>query len=527
VNASSEFGGKVQKWAAFIETARPGIHLSSCTLTVSERFPVIVELIRRQQSWLQSAALVILGLLTFWPSVSFDFVNWDDPAYIEYNEWIRGWSLSNLKGVATETVTRNYAPVTIFTFLVEYTFWGMNPSGYHATNIVLHVINGVLVFLLIRRLTNSAFVGWTTAALFVIHPVQIESVVWISSRKGLLCSLFMLAALLKRMKPQPDHRDDMWYFILLGFALFSKAHAIVLPPIVLSYDLLIRRQTFAQATPRHVIPAFMSLLLLLLTMGAQNSVLGGVRSHMSLGLLSIIAVDVTILWQYMGMMLWPTDLCVMYDPPTSGIWQSVVVGSIGWAAVSYALWRVRKSHPLWILGALSFLLLLFPMLNFFRITTLMNDRYLYLPCIVAFAMFAGLIERGLQIVLRYEPGSVTRVGSMFLAPLKAGIVVLLLAGCFAATSKHMPVWKNADSLWSHALTQYPNMPIFRIQNALTKYDNGHVQEATVLMKDALRDCQPDDLDRERMQDFVKEWQAEVDRAGSIVNRATSENRNAF
>ena len=76
------------------------------------------------------------------------------------------------------------------------------------------------------------------------------------------------------------------------------------------------------------------------------------------------------------------------------------------------------------------------------------------------------------------------------------------------------------------MAQYPDMPILRIQNALTKYDNGHVQEAVTLMKDALRECQPDELDRERMQDFVREWQQEVDRLGAVANRATAGRQDA-
>ena len=140
------------------------------------------DLLNRHRTWWQSSVLVVLGMVVFWPSASFDFVNWDDPAYLEHNELIKGWSWQNLKGIATEVVTRNYAPLTIFSFLVEHTLWGLNPAGYHITNIILHAINGILVFLLVRRLSESAFVGWMTAALFLVHPVQIESVVWISSR---------------------------------------------------------------------------------------------------------------------------------------------------------------------------------------------------------------------------------------------------------------------------------------------------------------------------------------------------------
>ncbi len=478
-----------------------------------------MNLLRRHQAWCQSAVLIVLGMITFLPSVGFDFVNWDDPAYIAENELIRSWSFSNLKGIATEVVTRNYAPITIFSFLLDYTFWGMDPGGYHATNIILHLMNAVLVFFLLRRLTGSTFVGWLTAALFMLHPVQIESVVWISSRKGLLCSLFMLSALLVRMKPDPQDRDDLWYLIFLSLALFSKAHAIILAPMVLLYDLLIRRQTLAQAMPRHVIPGFISLILLLMTMGAQNTVLGGVRQHMSLGLLSIVAVDVTILWQYMAMLLYPVDLCVMYDPPTAGIWKQVLIGSLGWAAVAFGLWRIRRDHPLWILGAFSFFLLLFPMLNFFRITTLMNDRYLYLPCIIVFAMVAGIIERLLSAAIKRDASLWNQVRGITGPACQTILSAAMLTGCLLLTSEHMPVWTNPESLWTHALSQYPDMPILRIQNALTVYDSGRIPDAIRLMSQALQECKPDELDRERMQEFVREWQQEFEKPKSIANRS--------
>ena len=212
------------------------------------------DLLNRHRTWWQSGILVVLGMVVFWPSASFDFVNWDDPAYLEHNDLIKEWSWQNLKGIATEVVTRNYAPLTIFSFLLEHTLWGLNPAGYHITNIILHAINGVLVFLLVRRLSESSFVGWMTAALFLVHPVQIESVVWISSRKGLLCSMFMLGAMLARMKSQPTSRDEGRYVFFLALALFSKAHAVVLPPIMLLYDLLVRKKTVAEALPRQVIP---------------------------------------------------------------------------------------------------------------------------------------------------------------------------------------------------------------------------------------------------------------------------------
>ncbi len=472
------------------------------------------QLLQRHRTWWQSSVLVLLGLAVFWPSVHYDFVNWDDPAYLEHNDLIKGWSWQNLKGIATEVVTRNYAPLTIFSFLVEHTIWGLNPAGYHVTNIVLHTINAVLVFLLVRRLTESTFVGWMTAALFLVHPVQIESVVWISSRKGLLCSLFMLAAMLVRMKPESTSRDEGRYVFFLALALFSKAHAVVLPPIMLLYDLLVRKKSVAEALPRQVIPGFMSLLLLMLTTGAQNSVLGGVRGHMTLGLLQIMAVDVTILWQYMAMLFCPTDLCVMYDPPTSGIWSQVLIGIVGWAIVGLRLWKARRTHPLWILGACSFLLLLFPMLNFFRITTLMNDRYLYLPSIIVFAMAASVVER----MLRVTDVPLKDLLELISTSTKSALGFVVIASCVILTQQHQAVWSGPESLWTHALSQYPDMPLLRIQYAVTLYDQGRLADALDVMNLALKECRPDELDLERMQQFAMDWQREL-----TTKQATADN----
>ncbi|MEZ6063111.1 MAG: hypothetical protein R3C19_22430 [Planctomycetaceae bacterium] len=248
--------------------------------------------------WWAYASLIAVGLAAFWPSVWFDFVNWDDPAYVWHNNLIKSWSLSNLKGVATETVTRNYAPLTIFTLLIDHTLWGMNPCGYHATNVLLHLLNGILVLLLVRQLTGSRFAAWTTAALFLVHPVQIETVAWISSRKGLLSATFMLAALIVRLRSEPQPKHDAWFIFWLAAALLSKALAVVVPAIVLCYDVFVRRQRFSDSLVRQFVPGLMAVLLLLQTMSSQHSVMGGVRSHLDLNLLQILAVDEVILWKY-------------------------------------------------------------------------------------------------------------------------------------------------------------------------------------------------------------------------------------
>lgn len=469
------------------------------------------------RSVLTVSALCTFGLLTWWPSASFDFLNWDDAAYIEHNELIRDVSLKNLAGIFTEPVTRNYAPLTILSFLADFQIWGMNPFGYHLSNIILHLINTILVCTLIRRLTGSEFIAMTTAALFMVHPVQVESVVWISSRKGLLCAMLMLAACVRRMKPGAASADDGWYIALLALALLAKAQAVVLPPIILLYDVLIRRRSFAESLPCQIIPGLMSLLLLLITVGAQNTELGGVRGHMDLSLLSIIAVDVTILWRYVGMLLWPQNLCVLYDPPTTGIAVQVMAGTAGWALAAFVLMRVRRTQPIWLLGGLSAFLLMFPVLNFFRITTLMNDRYLYLPCVIAFAMLAGAI----QFIVRTVTSLVSRRSESLPVLCNAAIVGAMLAALQSQTSNYMPVWKTPLSLWTYAVNRSPQIPVVRIQYALTLYDSGRTAEAVEVIQLALQECRPDELDRNRMTAFVSQWKEELARIPPAQNGAAA------
>ncbi|MCH2209989.1 MAG: hypothetical protein MK110_01705 [Fuerstiella sp.] len=458
--------------------------------------------------WTAWGTLVFIGLLAFWPSVWFDFVNWDDPAYVWNNDLIKSWSPSTLYGVATETVTRNYAPLTIGTLLIDHTLWGMQPGGYHATNVLLHLLNGILVYVLTHQLTRNRFVGWLTAALFLVHPVQIETVAWISSRKGLLSATFILAALIVRLKPatiagtaDTDPMQDLWYIIWLAAALLSKALAVIVPPIVLLYDVLIARRKFSDALVRQIIPGLMSLILLFRTMASQQSVLGGLRGHFDLSLLQIIGVDATILWQYVGMMIWPTRLCVLYDPPTSGIAGTIVVSGAAWILVAMVAWRLRYRSPtlLWCLSC--FLLLLLPVLNFFRITTLMNDRYLYLPCILFFAAGATLLDRILRGPMKHHNSPADRYKQITRWSLSLGLV----GAALLATTLHLPVWRNSFTLWDHAMTQAPQLPVVRMQLALTYHDSGRNRQAVRTLQQALLECQPDDRDRKRMREAAERW----------------------
>jgi hypothetical protein len=315
----------------------------------------------------------------------------------------------------------------------------------------------------------------------------------------LLSGSFLLAALVYRLKPKPTERDEGLFLLFLVLALLSKAIAVVIPMIVLTYDLAVRRQRPSEAVARQLIPAFFCFCLLSITMSAQSTMFGGLRSHLELSKAHILAVDSIILWQYLSMLVWPNNLCVLYDPPTSGIAGWVVLAVTGWLVVTAVVYRCRKNRPLVVLAAVAFIAFLLPVLNLFPITTLMNDRYLYLPSIPFFALTAAGLDRLFLTRKRSDQQSRSPILPRGFCFAVAVCLVMTLAG---RTRGHLPVWKNDSALWEHANQHVPHFTVVQIQRALALERNGDKQQAIALLKSALLTT----ADRKRILKKLADWQ---------------------
>jgi hypothetical protein len=462
-------------------------------------------------------SLVAFVLLVFLPTVGYGFVNWDDPWYVLDNPLITSWRPANLWEIATKPAVRNYAPLTMLGYLTQHTLWGTWAGGYHLVNVFLHAVNGVLVYVLLRQLTRSRFMAWMTAVLFAVHPVQIETVAWVSSFKGVLSGTFILVSLICWLRPRPSPRNESWAIVFHALGLLAKAVAITIPAVVFCYDVLIAGKRAADAAARQVVPCLLAGLVLLVTMSAQTSVLGGVREHLQWSKVRVAAFDTVVLWDYVGLLVWPHDLCVLYDPPTSGIAGTIVLASSGWLAVAVGAIALRRRFPLILLGLVAFGALLFPVLNFFPITTLMNDRYLYLPSIPVFALMAA----GLEWIYRF--GQLTdaspaeeswsdagrpfdrrplRILARSLAAAACGVLV---CGYVALAHDRLPAWSNDQSLWADAIAKSPKLAVVRIQFAQSLYSAHHESEAVAVLRRALKDTRPDEADRERMLATIADW----------------------
>jgi len=466
------------------------------------------------------AALLLCSLVAFayWPVHAYDFVNWDDTWYVVRNPYLGSWSPANLKAIATDVINRNYAPLTIFTYLLEHTLFGLEPAGYHIFNVLLHAVNAVLVFVLISQLTKNRPAAWATAALFAVHPVQIESVAWISSMKGLLCGTFILAYLICRLRPERTTRNDIWGFIFFLLALFSKALTVVVPAIVLLYDMSVCRKQFKEALAGQFVTGMLSVWLLLQTLSAQGTVLGGVRTHLELGRLQLIAVDSTILWRYVGMLVWPNRLSVLYNPPVTGINGQIVVAMCAWATVAAVVWKLRNRMPLLFLASLTWLILLLPVLNLTPLTTLMNDRYLYMPSIPFLALLTcglnalwnRLLQSSWLLRSRGRDHVSGRIRHAWLVlPMTATLTLL------GVMRVHLPVWSQDRTLWEYTMTRVPELPVVRIQYAMMLHNSGEDARAVQVLQQTLTQCTPDAIDRGRITTKIEAWQTGNPESGGV------------
>src|SRR6516164_6585297 len=213
-----------------------------------------------RSSFVVPAALALTTVIVFLPALKAGFVNWDDDTNFLNNGNYRGLGAAQLQWMFTTFLMGHYIPLTWMTFGLDYVVWGMNPAGYHLTNILLHAANAVLFYFVALRLlrlsvpaspadgSSAPILGSAFATLlFAVHPLRAESVAWVTERRDVLSGLFCLAAVLTYLQycGVPDretgraHNAPGWYWASLGFfalALLSKSMAMTLPAVLLLLD---------------------------------------------------------------------------------------------------------------------------------------------------------------------------------------------------------------------------------------------------------------------------------------------------
>jgi tetratricopeptide (TPR) repeat protein len=375
-----------------------------------------------------------------------------------------------------------YFPLVYSAFRLEHRLWGLDPLGYHLVNVLLHAMNAVLFWWVLRRLAIPG--AWFAAALFALHPVQVESVAWISERKNVLSTLFYLLTVLAWLKSEAERQDRPTgaYCAALGFyalALFSKTTVVTLPVVLLLLSWYRMQPINAKRLLRLAPFVLMAIAMGLVTVWWEVVHQGtkGPEFDFTLGERAIIAGRAV--WFYLGKLLWPAQLTFSYprweisqNDPAHYVWVLTAVGC------SLAVWRWRSGcgrGPA--LGLAFFAVSLLPILGFISLYTFkytfVADHYQYLACGGPLAILAGFLRR------RWRSAALG---------VALGVVLpaIILVACGALTWKQARIYETEGTLWRDTLAKNPGSWMAHNNYGLWLATRGQFSEAVPHYEAALR-----------------------------------------
>jgi protein O-mannosyl-transferase len=351
--------------------------------------------------WIGAAALLVMVLFVYLPVMMHGGFIWDDPDYVTRNYMLR--TLDGLIAIWLHpTVLPQYYPLVHTTFWIEYHLWGLDPTGYHVDNVLLHACSAILIWRLLLRLKiRGAFLA---AAIFAVHPVNVESVAWATERKNVLSLVFYLLALRWYLQYLAGKPRAYWVsFILFLAALLSKSVTCSLPAAILLLIYLqtgrIRRADILPLIPFFIAGGAMSIVTALL----EKHHVGAAGPEWDISFVDRCLIASRAVWFYAGKLIWPAKLTFVY-PRWNAMSLSqrpwLIVFPISVLGVVTALWFLRRRigrGPL--VAVLFFIGTLFPALGFVNIYpmryTFVADHYQYHAAIGLFALAAAIFDRRL------------------------------------------------------------------------------------------------------------------------------------
>jgi Tfp pilus assembly protein PilF len=394
------------------------------------------------------ALLLALGtLVVFLPVGGFNFIAYDDPAYVSENPFVKnGLNWTDIQWAFTTFHASNWHPLTWLSHMADCSLFGSNPGAQHFVNVLFHSANTALLFLLLWRLTQKIRPAALVAALFAWHPLHIQSVAWISERKDVLSTFFALLALLSYAKFALENRRRSYWFALGFFALglMSKPMLVTLPFVLLLLDFWpLRRMPVDSWQPEKIrrlavekIPFFLLIVpACIVTCLAQRGAMVPLeRLAFSLRLENSMVAYAC----YLLKLFWPENLAFFYPMPVSSFWMPAAAAAV-LVAISVFSWRVRRSFPYVPAGWFWFLGTLVPVIGLVQVgEQAMADRYAYFPAIGIFIIVAF---GGMDLAGRFR----------FAKIISMPAAVLILASCVLATENQLRYWRTDEVLFAHAL----------------------------------------------------------------------------
>ena len=420
------------------------------------------------------------------------FINFDDPLYVTENPVIqKGITWEGMKYAATTVCDENWHPLTMLTHMADCQFYGTWAGGHHLTCLMLHALGVVLLFLLLRSMTGALWKSALVAALWAVHPLRVESVAWIAELKDVLSGDFFFMTLIVYVSYTRRRTLPRYLAVMLLFALglMSKPMLVTLPFVLLLLDYWplhrmerLKPQTSLLPLLLEKIPLLvLAFLSVITTLWAQK---GAIEAMNPMPLSLRLGNAVMAYGTYLFQMVWPVNLAIYYPVGVGELshWKIVSV-LILLVAISLLVIAARKRLPYLLVGWFWYLGMLLPVIGILKVgSQAYADRYTYLPTIGILIALVWGAEEGTK-------GARWR-GRKQNTPVALGVILsatlAILATLTALSWRQTSLWADNENLWRHTISVTTENELADYQLALALLDEGRMQEAIPILKEALR-----------------------------------------
>jgi tetratricopeptide (TPR) repeat protein len=444
--------------------------------------------------WAICALLAVTVAAIYWQTLTFKFTNYDDQTYVTENTHVQaGLTADGVKWAFTTLSGSNWHPLTWLSHMLDWQIYGNRPGLHHLTNGLIHLLNAILLFFILSRMTGSVWRSAFVAALFAVHPLHVESVAWVAERKDVLSALFWILTMgaYARYARSPSVKRYLPVLLLLALGLMAKPMLVTLPFALLLLDYWPLRRLKGN---------FWALLLEkmpLIALAAASSVVtyvaqqkgGSVAALQALPLDRRVSNAIISYVTYMGRMFWPLHLAVFY-PSSHEAFQVRLVAGAAFILVALTAFAIlqRKKQPYVAVGWLWYVGTLVPVIGLVQVGEQATaDRYTYIPLIGLFLAIAWLAPALIpRTKRRWRKSESDAAATGTKEIVLAGTAVAVVLALTVAARVQAGYWRDSIALFSHALAVTTDNEVAHNNLGLALADDGRTKEAAQQYQEALK-----------------------------------------
>jgi len=418
--------------------------------------------------WTVLCLLILVSGGLYLNSIGNIFTNWDD-GLIYGDPQVRSLAWENIGEIFTPRKGETYQPIRVLSYAVDYHFWGLNPLGYHITNIFFYILTCIMVFLTLRLLSmglrkdaspnSHQRVAIFGALLFAAHPVHVEAVTWLAARKEVLQGFFFFSAFYLYLKGSAQ--AGRMKGIALGLVLFatllailSKPSAIVFPAVIVIYEIAQRRNGWTSFLKSHWLFLVLSILISFIFISVLVKVMveaGGIKPYRGGSFLNNFLISFYAFLYNIKLLVVPVNYSAAYTLPISNpALSEKTFAFVGITLFLFALsfWSLKYTKVLFF-SFLFFFVTLLPYLNIIPISTLLADRYVF----IASFSYCFLLGVGFNRVYAYKN---IKFSEGFFRLLATVLFLFIVTVYSLTTMWQNKIWENSYTLWKDAVEKYPD-----------------------------------------------------------------------